>query len=63
MISGRVKVKHGVEVAELKENSVVFSDGSEIPADAVIFAYVLVSLLQLDLDLNHCQDWLPLDTP
>ncbi|KAF5356908.1 hypothetical protein D9756_006870 [Leucocoprinus leucothites] len=38
IISGRVGVKHGVEVAELKEESVVFTDGSEIPADAVIFA-------------------------
>ncbi|KAF9449017.1 FAD/NAD(P)-binding domain-containing protein [Macrolepiota fuliginosa MF-IS2] len=38
VISGRVKVKHGVEVAELKEDSVVFTDGSEILADAVIFA-------------------------
>lgn len=40
VISGRVKVKHGVEVAEFKEESVVFSDGSEIPADVIIFAYV-----------------------
>ncbi|KXN81177.1 putative indole-3-pyruvate monooxygenase YUCCA7 [Leucoagaricus sp. SymC.cos] len=38
VISGRVGVKHGVEVAELKEESVVFTDGSEIPADVVIFA-------------------------
>ncbi|KAF9448823.1 FAD/NAD(P)-binding domain-containing protein [Macrolepiota fuliginosa MF-IS2] len=38
VISGRVKVKHGVELAELKEESVVFTDGSEVPADAVIFA-------------------------
>ncbi|KAJ3574925.1 hypothetical protein NP233_g1442 [Leucocoprinus birnbaumii] len=38
IISGRVVVKHGVEIAEAKEESVVFSDGSEIPADDVIFA-------------------------
>lgn len=46
MISGRVKVKHGVEVAELREESVIFTDGSEIPADVVIFAYVCLLLHQ-----------------
>lgn len=38
VLSGRVKVKHGVEIAELKEESVVLTDGSELPADVVIFA-------------------------
>jgi NADH dehydrogenase FAD-containing subunit len=41
VISGRVQVKYGAEVASFKEESVVLSDGSEIPADAVIFAYVI----------------------
>lgn len=41
VLSGRVKVKHGVEVASFKEESIILSDGSEIPADVVIFAYVL----------------------
>jgi hypothetical protein len=41
VISGQVAVKHGVEVVELKEESVVFTDGSEVPADVVIFACVL----------------------
>ncbi|EKM77860.1 hypothetical protein AGABI1DRAFT_76892 [Agaricus bisporus var. burnettii JB137-S8] len=38
VLSGRVKVKHGVEVASFKEESIILSDGSEIPADVVIFA-------------------------
>lgn len=38
ILSGRVGVKHGVEIAEMREESVIFTDGSEIPADAVIFA-------------------------
>lgn len=38
VLSGRVNVKHGVEVACLKEDAVVFTDGSEVPADVVIFA-------------------------
>jgi len=40
ILCGRVGVKHGVELAEMREESVIMTDGSEIPADAVIFAYV-----------------------
>ncbi|OCH92286.1 dimethylaniline monooxygenase (N-oxide-forming) [Obba rivulosa] len=36
--SGMIKVKNGVEAVRLTENSLVFTDGSELPADAVIFA-------------------------
>ena len=36
--SGKVKVKQGVEVDRLTENGVVFSNGSEQPADLVIWA-------------------------
>ncbi|KAJ7771546.1 FAD/NAD-P-binding domain-containing protein [Mycena metata] len=36
--SGKVKIKHGVEVARLGENSVVFTDGSSLEADTVILA-------------------------
>ncbi|KAJ7184426.1 FAD/NAD-P-binding domain-containing protein [Mycena filopes] len=36
--SGKVKIKHGVELAEFKQDSVVFTDGSTLEADAVIFA-------------------------
>jgi cation diffusion facilitator CzcD-associated flavoprotein CzcO len=35
---GRVKLKSGVELAEVKEQSVVFTDGSEIDADLILFA-------------------------
>ncbi|KAJ7491155.1 FAD/NAD-P-binding domain-containing protein [Mycena latifolia] len=36
--SGKVKVKQGVELAQFNEDSVVFTDGSSLEADAVIFA-------------------------
>ncbi|KAJ6608417.1 FAD/NAD-P-binding domain-containing protein [Mycena sp. CBHHK59/15] len=36
--SGRVKVKQGVEIARFTENSAVFTDGSSLDIDAVIFA-------------------------
>ncbi|KAI5118884.1 hypothetical protein M0805_003559 [Coniferiporia weirii] len=36
--NGSVKVKQGVEIARMSENSVVFSDGSELEVDAVVFA-------------------------
>ena len=35
---GRIKIKSGVEPANFTDNSVVFSDGTELPADVVIFA-------------------------
>ncbi|KAJ7042124.1 dimethylaniline monooxygenase [Mycena alexandri] len=36
--SGKVKIKHGVEVTRLENNSVVFTDGSFLEADAVVLA-------------------------
>jgi len=35
---GKIKLKSGVDVVELKEHSVVLSDGSELPADLVVYA-------------------------
>jgi putative flavoprotein involved in K+ transport len=35
---GRVKLKQGVELAEVKEHSVVFTDGSEMDVDLILFA-------------------------
>ncbi|KAJ7491732.1 FAD/NAD-P-binding domain-containing protein [Mycena galericulata] len=36
--SGRVKIKQGVEIARFTETSAVFTDGSSLELDAVIFA-------------------------
>ncbi|KAJ7736035.1 FAD/NAD-P-binding domain-containing protein [Mycena maculata] len=36
--SGRVKIKQGVEIARFTEDSAVFTDGSTLEIDAVIFA-------------------------
>ena len=35
---GRIKLKSRVSVREIKEQSVVFSDGSELPADLIVYA-------------------------
>ena len=35
---GKIKLKSGVDVVELKEHSVVLSDGSELEADLVVYA-------------------------
>ncbi|KAJ7433671.1 FAD/NAD-P-binding domain-containing protein [Mycena galericulata] len=35
---GRVKIKQGVEIARFTENSVVYTDGSSLEVDTVIFA-------------------------
>lgn len=36
--SGKVKLKSGVNVKEVKEKSVVLSDGTELPADLIVLA-------------------------
>ncbi|PCH34929.1 FAD/NAD(P)-binding domain-containing protein [Wolfiporia cocos MD-104 SS10] len=36
--SGKVEVKHGVEIKEFTETDVIFTDGSGLPADLVVFA-------------------------
>ena len=36
--SGEIKLKSGVEVIEIKERAVVLSDGSELPADLIVYA-------------------------
>ena len=36
--SGSITVKHGVEPTQLSSEGIVFSDGSSLAADAVIFA-------------------------
>jgi putative flavoprotein involved in K+ transport len=35
---GKIKLKSGVGVERIKEHSVVFADGSELPADLIVFA-------------------------
>lgn len=40
LINGSISVKSGVTLSRLTEASVVFSDGSELATDAIIFALV-----------------------
>lgn len=35
---GRVGIKSGVEIARLEPDNIVFTDGSELEADAIIYA-------------------------
>jgi putative flavoprotein involved in K+ transport len=35
---GEIKLKSGVDVVEIKEHSVVISDGTELPADLIVYA-------------------------
>jgi putative flavoprotein involved in K+ transport len=35
---GEIKLKSGVDVVEIKERSVVLSDGTELPADLIVYA-------------------------
>src|SRR6218665_825546 len=36
--TGKIKLKSGVTVKEIKEHSVLFSDGTELPADLIVYA-------------------------
>lgn len=38
IIEGKIKLKSGVNILEIKENSVEFTDGSELPADLIVYA-------------------------
>ena len=38
IIDGAIKLKSGVDVKEIKEHSVLLSDGTELPADVVVYA-------------------------
>ncbi len=53
IIDGQVKVKHGCEIAAFKPRKVVFTDGTEIEADAVIFACVDFYFVETATDLRE----------
>lgn len=38
VINGDIKLKSGVNIQEIKENSVILSDGTELPADLIVYA-------------------------
>ena len=38
IIDGKIKVKQGQEILEVKPHSLTFADGTELPADEIIFA-------------------------
>lgn len=38
IIDGKIKIKQGQEISEVKPHSLVFADGTELPADEIIFA-------------------------
>jgi len=46
LANGSVKVKHGVEIAKATKNGVVFTDGSELAVDAIVFATGYHSMLE-----------------
>lgn len=38
IIDGKIKIKQGQEIEEVKPHTLLFADGTEIPADEIIFA-------------------------
>jgi putative flavoprotein involved in K+ transport len=38
IIEGKIKLKSGTNIAHIKENSVVLTDGTELPADLIVYA-------------------------
>ena len=49
---GRIGFKSGVTPDRFTEKGLVLSDGTELPADLVVFAYVLSCIMSL-LALTH----------
>ncbi|KAI1793657.1 dimethylaniline monooxygenase (N-oxide-forming) [Ganoderma leucocontextum] len=48
---GRIKVKSGVSVQRFTKNGLVLSDGTELPADVVVFATGYVHIRETNLEL------------
>lgn len=44
IIDGDIQIKSGVEINRLQPHELVLSDGSRLPADVVVLAYVLLAL-------------------
>ena len=38
IIDGKIKIKQGQEIEEVKPHGLLFADGTELPADEIIFA-------------------------
>lgn len=38
IVDGKIKIKQGQEIAEIVPNGMKFADGTELPADEIIFA-------------------------
>jgi hypothetical protein len=38
IIDGKIKIKQGKEISEIKPHAVTFEDGTELPADEIVFA-------------------------
>ena len=38
IIDGKIKIKQGQEIAEVKPHGLLFADGSELEADEIVFA-------------------------
>ena len=50
IVDGKIKLKNDSQISHFSKNSIVFENGSEIPADVVIFAtgYVIY-LIPMDV--------------
>lgn len=38
IVDGKIKVKQGQEITEVKPHGLLFADGTELPADEIVFA-------------------------
>lgn len=65
IVDGRIAFKSGVTPSRFTEKSLVLSDGSELPADVVVFAYVETPAEPCPLSHHRfhfltSQDWIPI---
>ena len=54
VIDGKIKLKNDSQIARFEKDKIIFENGSELPADVVIFALVFVSESLLLSSLHSC---------
>ena len=55
VIDGKIKLKNDSQIARFDKKSIVFENGSELPADVVIFA---TGYVQSNWNFSYFANWL-----
>ena len=56
IIDGKIKIKQGIEATSVNARSLSFADGTELPADEIVFATGYSSMRYVELNVTEGQD-------